>query len=317
MFSHKEFEALKKFVQSGRSVLILMNEGGEQKLGTNINYLLEQFGISVNQDSVIRTSFYKYLHPKEAYISHGVISQDFARIVKGEKESKESGKGGFADKYRDKESSKENDKFEGLNFVYPYGSSLNTQKPAVPLLSTGPVSYPTDRPIIAAYQEPRNGGRLLVSGSIRLFDDEFLDKENNSKIFDGMMKYLSHPFEQVQLKANKGKDEQQISDYHRTPDTAALSDNLRSCLQESAELPKDFTKLFSRDMFKFDTNLVPDAVKLFKDLDVKHEHITLIPPTFETPMPALQSAVFPPSLKELDAPALDLFDLDEEFANEK
>ena len=70
-------------------------------------------------------------------------------------------------------------------------------------------------------------------------------------------------------------------------------------------------------MFRFDTNLVPDAVKLFKDLDVKHEHITLIPPTFETPMPALQSAVFPPSLKEMEAPALDLFDLDEEFANEK
>jgi len=49
---------------------------------------------------------------------------------------------------------------------------------------------------------------------------------------------------------------------------------------------------------------------LYKDLDVVHQHLTLIPPTFETPMPALQAAVFPPSLKELDPPALDLFDLD-------
>ena len=55
-----------------------MNEGGEAKLNTNINYLLEQFGISCNSDSVVRTSYYKYLHPKETYISHGVLSQDFA-----------------------------------------------------------------------------------------------------------------------------------------------------------------------------------------------------------------------------------------------
>ena len=52
-----------------------MNEGGESKLNTNINYLLEQFGISVNADSVIRTSYFKYLHPKEAYISNGVVSK--------------------------------------------------------------------------------------------------------------------------------------------------------------------------------------------------------------------------------------------------
>lgn len=56
---------------------------------------------------------------------------------------------------------------------------------------------------------------------------------------------------------------------------------------------------------------------MFKDLDVVHQHLTLIPPTFETPMPALQAAVFPPSLKELDPPPLDLFDLDEHFANEE
>lgn len=78
MFSLKEFEALKQYIQSGRSVFIILNEGGEAKLNTNINYLLEQFGISCNADSVVRTSYYKYLHPKETYISHGVLSKDFA-----------------------------------------------------------------------------------------------------------------------------------------------------------------------------------------------------------------------------------------------
>jgi len=58
-------------------------------------------------------------------------------------------------------------------------------------------------------------------------------------------------------------------------------------------------------------------VKLYNQLGVKHEPLTLIPPQFETPMPALQPAVFPPCLREPPAPALDLFDLDEQFASER
>ncbi len=34
-------------------------------------------------------------------------------------------------------------------------------------------------------------------------------------------------------------------------------------------------------------------------------------------MPPLEPAVFPPSLQELPAPSLDLFDLDDHFASEK
>lgn len=101
MFSLKEFEALKKYVQSGRSILILMNEGGESKLNTNINYLLEQFGMSVNADTVVRTSFFKYMHPKEAYVSHGNLSHDFTRLAKGLSKKTSTSGGGYADKYKD------------------------------------------------------------------------------------------------------------------------------------------------------------------------------------------------------------------------
>jgi len=63
--------------------------------------------------------------------------------------------------------------------------------------------------------------------------------------------------------------------------------------------------------------LVPEAIQLYKQLGVKHEPLTLIPPQFETPMPPLQPAVFPPVLREPLPPALDLFDLDEQFASER
>jgi len=70
-------------------------------------------------------------------------------------------------------------------------------------------------------------------------------------------------------------------------------------------------------MFKFDTDLIPEAGNLYKDLNLKHEVISLITPTFETPLPPLQAATFPPSMKELAAPSLDLFDLDEQFSSQK
>ena len=57
----------------------MMHEGGEQKLGTNINAMLEQIGISVNQDSVIRKTYYKYLHPKEAFIGSGILNTELVR----------------------------------------------------------------------------------------------------------------------------------------------------------------------------------------------------------------------------------------------
>jgi intraflagellar transport protein 52 len=48
-------------------------------MGTNINALLEQLGISVNTDTVVRKTFFKYLHPKEAYVGNGCLNDDLVR----------------------------------------------------------------------------------------------------------------------------------------------------------------------------------------------------------------------------------------------
>jgi len=88
-------------------------------------------------------------------------------------------------------------------------------------------------------------------------------------------------------------------------------------LQEADDLPKDFTTLFNTNLYKYDTDMVPESIDLFKTLGCKHEPLTLIPPQFETPMPHLQAAVFLPNIKDLPPPAMDLFDLDDQFASEK
>ena len=63
--------------------------------------------------------------------------------------------------------------------------------------------------------------------------------------------------------------------------------------------------------------MVPDTIALFKSMEVKHEMLTLIVPQFEVPLLGLAPGVFPPVLRELPNPSLELFDLDDEFAQEK
>jgi len=75
--------------------------------------------------------------------------------------------------------------------------------------------------------------------------------------------------------------------------------------------------MFDDTLFRMHTNFVPEAVRLYAQLNVKKAPLTLIAPQFDTQLPPLQPAVFPPALREGAPPALDLFDLDEAFAGEK
>lgn len=61
---------------------------------------------------------------------------------------------------------------------------------------------------------------------------------------------------------------------------------------------------------------VPDVLKLYEKLDVKHSALKLISPQFEAPFPPLQPAVFPPTFRDLPPPPLELFDLDDAFSSE-
>eukprot|EP00916_Digyalum_oweni_P024769 GHVL01040925.1.p1 GENE.GHVL01040925.1~~GHVL01040925.1.p1 ORF type:complete len:132 (+),score=10.28 GHVL01040925.1:223-618(+) len=73
LFSADEFTAITEFLNSKGNVLFLVSEGGEKKLATNVNYLFEEYGIAVNPDAVIRTSYYKYFHPKVCVIANNMI----------------------------------------------------------------------------------------------------------------------------------------------------------------------------------------------------------------------------------------------------
>jgi len=301
-------------VDEGGKVVIMMAEGGENKLNTNINALLEQVGMSVNTDCVIRKTFHKYLHPKEAFIGNGCLSEDLVKAANGTQQKETNKPGKYSKKYRDtKDELANRDENGGLKFVYPYGATINVRKPSYSLLSSGPISFPANRPVAAFYMSLKRG-KLFMIGSMNFFHDDFFEKEDNQKIQNAIFRWILNDEGNLE---HSIKNEPELSEYHHVPDITALADRLRSCLQESDELPKDFTTLFNEKLYKFDTDLIPETLDLYKTLNVKHEPLTLIPPNFETPMPALQAAVFAPSLKELPPPSLELFDLDDQFASEK
>jgi hypothetical protein len=80
-FQSSEIEALKRYMSlHNGSVLILLSEGGESKLNTNINFFLDDYGIFVNNDAIVRTTYFKYFNPKEALVSDGLSSRFYLYI---------------------------------------------------------------------------------------------------------------------------------------------------------------------------------------------------------------------------------------------
>ncbi len=119
------------------------------------------------------------------------------------------------------------------------------------------------------------------------------------------------------LSLEKPSKEVDISEYVYVPNIIALSDKIKSCLEDVKEPPKNFNELFDHGLFKIDNEIVGEAFELYKQMNVKREALTIIPPQFETPLPPLQLAVFDPIIKDFGHPNLELFDLDEQFASEK
>lgn len=221
-FSSSEFLILKKYVQQGGSVLIMMSEGGEVKAGTNINYWLEEYGMAVNSDSVVRTTHYKYLHPKEVLVSDGILNRGVLNAV---------GKApGSHEQDEDFRQVKAKQAFDGtgLDFVFPHGSTLSVLKPAIPILSSGKIAYPMNRPLGAVWHQAGQG-RIAVLGSVSMFDDKWIDKEENSKVMDFVFKWL-RPGSKVALN-DIDAEEPDVSDLKLLPDTQSLADKLKGCLQ--------------------------------------------------------------------------------------
>ncbi|KAA6401768.1 MAG: putative Intraflagellar transport protein 52 [Streblomastix strix] len=305
-FTKAEVDTLWQFLEDGGRMLVMLSEGGETKLGTNINYFLEHYGVAVNPDCVVSSVYVGQPHPKRAIISDGVLNREIAREANRAKE-KGSEKPIIT-------TGKKEQVARSLSILYPFGATLEVQKPAVPILSSGKQCTPMQRPIAASVENIKGKGRLVVIGGYHLFDDEFIKEEQNKILANIIINYLKD----TTFKLNTlDSEEPDLLSAVTTPDTIDLSSRVRSELQESERVPVDYTSLFDPTLFKFDLMNIPPVLNLYRQMSLPHQILALVPPEFEVPLPSAKFAVFPPQFRELPKPHLELFDLEEEFASER
>ena len=305
-----ERAAVEEFLQGGGSVLLMAGEGRYDRSDStddysHLNALTAPYGITVESDSVARTVYAKgFYHPKEALVRNAALAAHLDSFA-------HAGAGKPPAAMDDDDWEAEADGSSRLSIVYPFGCTLSLQPPAVPLLTSGALSFPSHR-ALAAFARA-GAGQLVVLGSFHLFDDGYLPRQHNAVLLTGLMDILAHGGGRSLTERIDG-ERAEYGAVTPLPDTASLSSRLRSCLQEPEELPLDFTTLFDTSLFRFDTALIPEAIALYSALHVKHAPLQLIAPQFEVPLPPFLPAIFHPAMRDLPPPALELFDLDEHFS---
>ena len=308
---NEELEMLHQYLVEGGSVLVLAEEGGDKRCRSNLNNFLSPYGIQLANNTVVRTSYYSYFHPKEALVTNGVLHEDFMRVLANE-QRKPTKKVVVTTFGVEKDNDVEDNCLTGFKFVYPYGGSLLVKEPAIPILTTGTVCYPSNAAVMALYNH-QSGGKLFVVGSWQILSDNYIDKEENGKIIDFILKCVTeNEFE--------ADTEFSVSDFGKkktVPNIEAMSERLKCGIQESSDISTNFINRFDCNLYNLNFDLLPEALKLYSRLGLKKENLGLIPPIFETPMLGLTPAVFPPILVELEPPKTQLFDLDDEFANQE
>lgn len=90
--------------------------------------------------------------------------------------------------------------------MYPYGATLNVVHPSNVLLTTGPVAYPFNRPVVGYYSN-ENNGKIIAIGSGHMFHDKYITEDINMYIWDYFlniltndeMKFSSYDFTDVEV----------------------------------------------------------------------------------------------------------------------
>lgn len=176
-----------------------------------------------------------------------------------------------------------------IQFVYPYGSTLNVRSPANIMLTTGSAVYPFNRPLAGYYCNEKNG-KILAIGSGHMFDDKYIIEETNVAIWEYLMRLLSD--HSLKLTSNDFNDVD-VNDNKLIPDTIFMAEQPKLCLPESmdCDIPDDFKDMFDMRLHSVNNDLLPEVIDCYDQVNVKYEQLKLIKPQFEIPLPPLQLAV--------------------------
>lgn len=313
-FKPEDVSVIHQYVDQGGNVLFLAQDGGDKSSRSNLNQVLSRYGIALANNSVIRTTYFKYFHPKEVLVTNGLLHEDFLRMTERE-DTENHPMPSLSGAGSDDKEPHENRTYPGFKFVFPFGTALTLKAPAVPLLTTGSVSFPVNAHVFA--QSTLGAGQVFVAGSWQVFADGYFDAEENAKILDFILNQVRRSKTRRPFQPEKDVSLEAGNSAGPAPNIEALSEKLKNCIHETPDISHNFLSQFKHKLFEADFRHLPDAVELYKRLNIPYAPLKTIDPIFETPMLGLTPSVFPPILVELETPRLELFDLDDEFANQE
>lgn len=278
-------------------------------------------------DVVVRAHYFKYFHPKECMVGGGIVCAAMCKTL--------------LEQHITTIPFDFTDEKLKIQFVYPYGSTLNVRNPSNVLMTTGAVVYPFNRPLAGYYCNDKMG-KILAIGSGYMFEDKYITEETNMSIWDYIVNLLTNPEAKFTSYDFANID---INDNKLIPDTIFMAEQPKICLPESmdCDIPVDFKDMFDIRLHSINNDLLPDVIACYEQVNVKYEPLKLIKPQFEIPLPPLQlaviflktifncvsvgvdywiyvsffSQVFSPVFSELPLPPLELYDLDEAFSSDR
>jgi intraflagellar transport protein 52 len=275
--TNDEVTVLKTYLEAGGNIIFSCAD----KCPPNFAAFIKSYGMTISEP-VISPVYINYIDPRHVTVQQGVLNRAITEFIKVEQPT----------------------------FAYPNGYVLETSVPASPILSSGASSYPLNRPTIAVSRV--KSGTLTVIGCPLMFSDEWFRKENNEQLFQFLVNLI------ITKKAHLNKidrEHPEVTERICTPDVMVMSERLRSCIQEGEKLRPNFTDNFNKGLFKMDMSFVADSVSVANTLGVHDEQLDIVRPVFDTALPPLTPAVFPPQMRVPKDPVLELFDLNDIFAS--
>jgi intraflagellar transport protein 52 len=275
-----ELATIESFMSKGGAVFLCGSE-----FPPGFQSLLKKFGVAI-ADPLISPTYITYVDPYHVSVQHGLVNRSIGQYAQD----------------------------SNATFAYPSGCSLVVTRPSVPILTSGQWSYPLNQPIVSHASVRREGRSLTVIGSAHMFCDEWIKAESNAKLLGFLVDLaITGRAELNQIEA----EHPEVTDRYYTPDVASMSERLRSCIQESEKMRNNFDENFDRGLFRMDLSNISETHNLAQTLGIKNEPLETVVPQFDTALPALTPAVFPPQMRDAPGPVLELFDLDDAFASSK
>jgi intraflagellar transport protein 52 len=277
---HEELVDLEGFALDGGAVFLFANQ-----LPPLFDAFVKKYGVTL-VEPVISPAYITYIDPNHVSVQKGMVNKGLAQFT-GDPNS---------------------------TFAYPNGYTMDLKPPSVPVLVSGQASYPIDRPIVSHAKIGEKGGSLTFCGSPHMFCDEWIKAEKNTQL----LQFLAHLSITGHTQLNQiDAEHPELTDRWYTPDTASMSEKLRSCIQESEKLRSNFKDNFEKGLFSMDLSFVAQTQTLAGTLGISNEPLEIVTPQFDTALPPMSAAVYPPQMRDPPGPVLELFDLDDAFASSK